>query len=59
MRSDDYIDGLQVAYKEVFKLMESCALSLQCIAYKAALQAIDQKITEASTKDEKKIILIK
>ena len=53
-RSDDFVDGLQVAYKAVYKLKERNPSLVR--ALDAALVEIDQEITKAV--DDNKVTFI-
>lgn len=55
-RSDDYYDGLQIAYKAVYKLFERCKLQDYKNAYQCALNAIDEEIAKAND-DQPRIIV--
>lgn len=54
-RSDDYIDGLQVAYTIIYKFMQRSNNTIATAAYKQALDAIDYEITKAV--DNKPLII--
>lgn len=55
-RSDDYYEGLKMAYKAVYKLFERCRLQDYKNAYQCALNAIDEEIEKAN-EDKPRIIV--
>jgi hypothetical protein len=55
-RSDDFIDGLQIAYKLAFTLHEKAALPTQKYAYLNMMRAIQEQIDNASV-DKPRIIV--
>ncbi len=57
IRSDDFIDGLQVAYKEVYKLADGSQGSMRK-AFDLALSVIDQQIDSAAKNEETKLIIL-
>lgn len=56
-RSNDYIDGLQTAYKIVYKLFERAKLQDFRNAYQSAMVAINEEIENVSH-DKPRIITI-
>lgn len=46
-RSDDYIDGLQVAYKAIYLLFEKTVLPNWKSAYQNAMNEINEEIEKA------------
>lgn len=56
IRSDDYIDGLQVAYKVVSQISQG-SHGQSAMAFSLALQAIDKAIAEAISEEAPRIIL--
>ncbi len=55
-RSDDYIDGLQTAYKILYAYHERARLPDYKCAYQAAMAAINEAIDSASV-DKPRILL--
>lgn len=56
-RSDDFVDGLQVAYKAVFRLRQQAVSPVEKQTLKGVLNAIDMEIDKACREDEVKIIV--
>lgn len=57
-RSDDFIDGLQVAYKRVHALKnERCNTPVR-VGLNMALEVIDQAISESVSDKGKKLIVV-
>lgn len=56
LRSDDFIDGLQIAFGILHNLKQKCVFPERRFAYEAAMSAIDQAIMDASV-DKPRIIL--
>ncbi len=56
-RSDDYIDGLQTAYKLVYKLNEKAVISDYKRAYQHVIMVLNDAIDDASV-DRQRIITL-
>lgn len=57
-RSDDFVDGLQVAYKAVYKLSQAAVDKGARIALAKALQAIDDEINHVDNEEAPKIVVL-
>ena len=57
-RSEDFIDGLQVAYKAVYKVSQTATSSGARQALVMALKAIDDEINHVENEDATKIIMV-
>lgn len=58
IRSDDYFDGLQVAFGIIYKLKKDCTVPAAERAYVMAMAEINQAIEDATKEDKPRIIIL-
>lgn len=56
-KSAEFVDGLQAAFKSVYRLQQRCTLPIERQIFSKALAVIDQEIERACKEDEVKIIV--